>query len=111
MIMMMMMMASPPIAVAQQPFKIPIVINTWAGPFQGANTVAWQWLSEKNATSIDALEAGINWCELNQCDHTVGFGGDPDEFGETTLDAMIMHGPTMEVYIDTIAFISFISGK
>lgn len=27
-----------------------------------------------------------------QCRKTVGFGGSPDESGETTLDAMIMDG-------------------
>ena len=32
-----------------------------------------------------------------QCDGTVGFGGSPDSNGETTLDAMIMDGVTMDV--------------
>ena len=27
-----------------------------------------------------------------QCDLTVGFGGSPDEMGQTTLDALIMDG-------------------
>ena len=27
-----------------------------------------------------------------QCDTTVGYGGSPDENGQTTLDAMIMDG-------------------
>ncbi len=29
-------------------------------------------------------------CEAEQCDLSVGFGGSPNEAGETTLDAMIM---------------------
>lgn len=29
-----------------------------------------------------------------QCDGTVGYGGSPDENGETYLDAMIMDGTT-----------------
>ncbi|XP_077984328.1 N(4)-(Beta-N-acetylglucosaminyl)-L-asparaginase-like isoform X2 [Glandiceps talaboti] len=32
-----------------------------------------------------------------QCDGTVGYGGSPDEDGETTLDAMIMDGITHDV--------------
>ena len=31
-------------------------------------------------------------CEEEQCDFTVGYGGSPDEHGNTTLDAMIMDG-------------------
>ncbi|KAL0485866.1 glycosylasparaginase [Acrasis kona] len=32
-----------------------------------------------------------------QCDHSVGFGGSPNERGEVTLDAMIMNGRTMQI--------------
>lgn len=32
-----------------------------------------------------------------QCDHTVGFGGSPDDLGYTSLDAMIMDGVTHNV--------------
>ena len=35
---------------------------------------------------------GCAACESAQCDHTVGYGGSPDEMGATTLDAMIMDG-------------------
>lgn len=35
---------------------------------------------------------GCAMCEKEQCGGTVGFGGSPDEVGETTLDAMIMDG-------------------
>ena len=35
---------------------------------------------------------GCMECEDEQCDLTVGYGGSPDEEGETTLDAMIMDG-------------------
>lgn len=41
---------------------------------------------------MDAVEKGCAVCEREQCDGTVGFGGSPDEFGETILDAMIMDG-------------------
>lgn len=43
-------------------------------------------------TAIDAVEVGCGFCEAMQCDGTVGYGGSPDENGETTLDAMIMDG-------------------
>lgn len=43
-------------------------------------------------SALDAVERGCAVCEREQCDGTVGFGGSPDEFGETTLDAMIMDG-------------------
>lgn len=46
---------------------------------------------------MDAVEKGCTMCEMEQCDGTVGFGGSPDETGETTLDAMIMDGTTMNV--------------
>jgi len=41
---------------------------------------------------LDAVEIGCTTCEQEQCDGTVGYGGSPDENGETTLDAMIMNG-------------------
>jgi len=36
---------------------------------------------------------GCSACERLQCDHTVGYGGSPDESGETTLESLIMDGP------------------
>lgn len=36
-------------------------------------------------------------CEELQCDGSVGFGGSPNEAGETTLDSMIMDGKTMKI--------------
>lgn len=49
---------------------------------------------EKGGTALDAVEAGCTQCEIDQCDGTVGYGGSPDETGETTLDALIMDGKT-----------------
>ena len=39
-----------------------------------------------------AICRGAALCERMQCDLTVGYGGSPDEEGQTTLDALIMDG-------------------
>ncbi|KAK8386484.1 hypothetical protein O3P69_010839 [Scylla paramamosain] len=73
----------------------PIVINTWN--FTNATAKAWEILRQGEGTAVDAVERGCTVCEELQCDGTVGFGGSPDETGETTLDAMIMDGTTHDV--------------
>ncbi|XP_068615367.1 N(4)-(beta-N-acetylglucosaminyl)-L-asparaginase-like [Brachionichthys hirsutus] len=73
---------------------LPVVINTW--PFKNAAAAAWNTL-QSGGSVLDAVEKGCALCEVEQCDGTVGYGGSPDETGETTLDAMIMNGDTMEV--------------
>lgn len=70
---------------------IPIIVNTWG--FTDATAKAWDVLSS-GGSGLDAVVAGCTRCEELQCDGTVGYGGSPDEQGETTLDAMVMHGPT-----------------
>eukprot|EP00899_Mesostigma_viride_P028636 jgi/Mesvir1/8958/Mv19765-RA.3 len=47
--------------------------------------------------ALNAVTAGCAVCEELQCDGTVGYGGSPDESGETTLDAMVMDGSTMAI--------------
>lgn len=47
--------------------------------------------------SIQAVVEGCTVCEVEQCDGSVGYGGSPDESGETTLDAMIMDGVTHDI--------------
>ena len=76
--------------------QLPLVLNTWA--FTEATAAAWEAMTKPDAAkpALDAVEAGCSRCEALQCDHTVGFGGSPDEAGETTLDAMIMDGSSME---------------
>ncbi|XP_066488150.1 N(4)-(beta-N-acetylglucosaminyl)-L-asparaginase [Tiliqua scincoides] len=74
--------------------ELPLVINTW--PFRKATETAWSTL-QAGGSELDAVERGCGQCELEQCDGSVGYGGHPDEHGETTLDAMIMDGNTMEV--------------
>ncbi|XP_053685340.1 N(4)-(Beta-N-acetylglucosaminyl)-L-asparaginase [Sabethes cyaneus] len=75
--------------------RLPLVINTWA--FTNATLRAHQSLTVGEFAAIDALVEGCSVCEREQCDGTVGYGGSPDENGETTLDAMIMDGTTMNV--------------
>uniref|UniRef100_A0A8C3SBN6 N(4)-(Beta-N-acetylglucosaminyl)-L-asparaginase n=1 Tax=Chelydra serpentina TaxID=8475 RepID=A0A8C3SBN6_CHESE len=58
--------------------------------------ITWYTL-QSGGSELDAVERGCGQCETDQCDGSVGFGGSPDEHGETTLDAMIMDGNTMEV--------------
>ncbi|KAK4887569.1 hypothetical protein RN001_003840 [Aquatica leii] len=72
----------------------PIVLTTWA--FPEATSVAWNELL-KGGNRIDALEAGCSKCEELQCDGTVGYGGSPDENGETTLDALFFDGVNMNM--------------
>ncbi|ESO89442.1 hypothetical protein LOTGIDRAFT_218839 [Lottia gigantea] len=74
---------------------LPLVINTWN--FNNATNKAWTVLKQTGTTAMDALVAGCTECERQQCDGTVGFGGSPDESGETTLDAMVMDGRTSDV--------------
>ncbi|XP_004642671.1 N(4)-(beta-N-acetylglucosaminyl)-L-asparaginase [Octodon degus] len=73
---------------------LPLVVNTW--PFKNATEAAW-WTLVSGGSTLDAVEHGCAVCEQEQCDGSVGFGGSPDELGETTLDAMIMDGTTMNV--------------
>ncbi|XP_053113969.1 N(4)-(beta-N-acetylglucosaminyl)-L-asparaginase [Hemicordylus capensis] len=74
--------------------QLPLVMNTWA--FRKATETAWSTLYA-GGSELDAVEKGCSQCEIDQCDGSVGYGGSPDEHGETTLDAMIMDGDTMEV--------------
>jgi N4-(beta-N-acetylglucosaminyl)-L-asparaginase len=44
--------------------------------------------------TLDAVIAGVNIVELDPKDHSVGYGGLPNEDGVVELDASVMHGPT-----------------
>ncbi|KAL7806670.1 asparaginase-like protein [Trichoderma aethiopicum] len=76
----------------------PLIINTWSGPFTAATDAAFLALTsspQSPSLALDAAQAGCQACQANQCDTTVGFGGSPDESCETTLDALIMDGQTL----------------
>lgn len=68
--------------------KFPLVISTWSFGMP-ANEAAWQVLST-GGSSLDAVEAGITFCEEDPTVDSVGWGGLPDAAGEVTLDAAIM---------------------
>jgi N4-(beta-N-acetylglucosaminyl)-L-asparaginase len=71
--------------------KLPAVIATWDFG-RAANAEAWKTLSA-GGSALDAVEKGVNQAELDPENTSVGYGGLPNEEGETTLDAVIMWGP------------------
>ena len=48
----------------------------------------------KGGDVLDALIAGVNLCELDPADTSVGYGGLPNADGIVQLDSCCMHGPT-----------------
>ena len=77
-----------------QYYSAPLVISTW--PFVEAASQAYHVL-DVGGSALSAIVAGCSECQKLQCDGTVGFGGSPDESGETSLDAMLMDGDSMDV--------------
>ncbi len=51
-------------------------------------------LMSQGADVLDAVVAGVNICELDPLDDSVGYGGLPNADGVVQLDASCMHGPT-----------------
>jgi len=49
---------------------------------------------QKGGDTLDAVVAAVTIVEDDPNDTSVGYGGLPDEDGETELDASVMHGPT-----------------
>lgn len=78
-----------------QKIRIPLVVITW--DYHDATQKAWNVLEKEGRSALDAVEESCDLCEEQQCRKTVGYGGSPDENGETTLDAIIMDGVTMDV--------------
>ncbi|CAI5452786.1 unnamed protein product [Caenorhabditis angaria] len=72
----------------------PIVITTWGSSgFEQATKKAVEVPGDRTL----ALVTGLSECEALQCETTVGFGGSPDESGETTLDAMVIDSTNMSI--------------
>lgn len=61
------------------------------GPMAGVET-AFK-LMMKGDDVLDALIAGVNLCELDPLDTSVGYGGLPNADGVVQLDSCCMHGP------------------
>jgi N4-(beta-N-acetylglucosaminyl)-L-asparaginase len=49
---------------------------------------------EGGGDTLDAVIAGVNIVELDPRDHSVGYGGLPNEDGVVELDSSCMHGPS-----------------
>ena len=49
---------------------------------------------QKGAAPLDVAIEVVKLVEADPKDHSVGLGGLPDEDGDITLDAAVMHGPT-----------------
>ena len=47
---------------------------------------------ERSGIALDAAVAGVTQAELDRSYGSVGWGGNPDENGETTLDALVIDG-------------------
>ncbi len=77
-------------AVAQSGTK-PLVISSANGVAACAKAMD---LLHSGADTLDAVIAGVNIVELDPHDHSVGYGGLPNEDGVVELDASCMHGPT-----------------
>jgi len=69
-----------------------LILTPWDfGP--GANEEGWPIIAA-GGSALDAVEKAINYVELLPDEYWVGYGGVPNEVGETTLDATILWGPT-----------------
>jgi N4-(beta-N-acetylglucosaminyl)-L-asparaginase len=62
------------------------------GPVTGVQT-AFDMIT-KGSDVLDAVIAGVNLCELDPEDSSVGYGGLPNAEGVVQLDSCCMHGPT-----------------
>jgi N4-(beta-N-acetylglucosaminyl)-L-asparaginase len=61
------------------------------GPLTGVE-LAFQMIT-RGSDVLDAVIAGVNLCELDPEDTSVGYGGLPNADGIVQLDACCMHGP------------------
>lgn len=66
--------------------------------------LGWSVLKSEG-TAVDAIVAGCTVCEQEQCDGTVGYGGSPDENGETTLDALVIDGLINNLLLPMLFFL------
>jgi len=69
----------------------PIAISSGNGKEATAKAME---LINQGSDAIDAVIAGVNIVENDPKDHSVGYGGLPNETGIVELDSCCMHGPT-----------------
>jgi N4-(beta-N-acetylglucosaminyl)-L-asparaginase len=69
----------------------PIVISSGNG--LRATQKAMEFIN-KGKDALDGVIAGVNIIESDPNDHSVGYGGLPNELGVVELDSCCMHGPT-----------------
>lgn len=69
----------------------PIVISSANGMQATAKAME---MIQQGSDALDAVIAGVNLVENDPTDHSVGYGGLPNEDGVVELDSSVMHGPT-----------------
>lgn len=77
--------------ITYQPPKRPVIVTRETGDNSVAEAYA---LLQQGA---DTLDAALHVCQAREddpADHSVGYGGLPNEDGVVELDACVMHGPT-----------------
>jgi len=89
--------AQAPAVIASQPAR-PVVIASANGNVYkngGPRTAVHEAFERmvRGDDVLDALVAGVNLCELDPEDDSVGYGGLPNADGVVQLDASCMHGP------------------
>lgn len=86
-----------PAIIVQSPVKPVVIASANGNRFKhtGKVTAVEKAFSMISAGSdvLDAVVAGVNICELDPLDDSVGYGGLPNADGVVQLDASCMHGP------------------
>ncbi len=80
-----------------------LILFKRSGSFERATEKAYR-VAVATKDPVLAVVEGCRVCQSLQCDGSVGFGGSPDESGDTTLDAMIINGDTMQM--GSVGFLS-----
>ena len=89
--------ATGPFIVIPGPVKPVVVSSANGNKFKnGGNVTSVQKAFEmitRGADVLDSVIAGVNLCELDPLDDSVGYGGLPNAEGVVQLDSSCMHGP------------------
>jgi N4-(beta-N-acetylglucosaminyl)-L-asparaginase len=72
------------------------VISSGNGLWKDGKGCVVEAMARMNAGDdpVDAVVAGVTLVEDDPTDHSVGYGGLPNEHGVVQLDSSVMHGPT-----------------